>query len=191
MDALKEEKEGLEELLTTNQEKIEHLQTKVAELESNLESCSSTKSNLEDERNRLSEQISFYENQTRFDSNLAVQSLSDKLANLEVANAELNRQLETHALNVGNLEEERNRLIRQINEFESQSTHDQVDLREKLSSLESRNVDLLRQLDELNAAKETLPQQVKHSINFLMCKIVLVVCCERVIAHDIINIPPA
>ena len=162
MDALKEEKEGLEELLTTNQEKIEHLQTKVAELESNLESCSSTKSNLEDERNRLSEQISFYENQTRFDSNLAVQSLSDKLANLEVANAELNRQLETHALNVGNLEEERNRLIRQINEFESQSTHDQVDLREKLSSLESRNVDLLRQLDELNAAKETLPQQVKH-----------------------------
>ena len=166
MDALKEEKEGLEELLTTNQEKIEHLQTKVAELESNLETCSSTKSNLEDERNRLSEQISFYENQTRFDSNLAVQSLSDKLANLEVANAELNRQLETHALNVGNLEEERNRLIRQINEFESQSTHDQVDLREKLSSLESRNVDLLRQLDELNAAKETLPQQVKHSIIF-------------------------
>ena len=166
MDALKEEKEGLEELLTTNQEKIEHLQTKVAELESNLESCSSTKSNLEDERNRLSEQISFYENQTRFDSNLAVQSLSDKLANLEVANAELNRQLETHALNVGNLEEERNRLIRQINEFESQSTHDQVDLREKLSSLESRNVDLIRQLDELNAAKERLPQQVKHSIIF-------------------------
>ena len=166
MDALKEEKEGLEDLLTTNQEKIEHLQTKVAELESNLETCSSTKSNLEDERNRLSEQISFYENQTRFDSNIAVQSLSDKLANLEVANAELNRQLETHALNVGNLEEERNRLIRQINEFESQSTHDQVDLREKLSSLESRNVDLLRQLDELNAAKERLPQQVKHSIIF-------------------------
>jgi predicted nuclease with TOPRIM domain len=43
LDSLKEEKEGLEELLTTNQEKIDQLQTKVEELEANIETCSTTR----------------------------------------------------------------------------------------------------------------------------------------------------
>ena len=158
MDSLKEEKEGLEELIANNQEKIDHLQTKVTELESHLESCSVVKSGLEDERKRLIQQISFFESQSRSDSDEAVKSLSEKLVNLESANVDLNRQMESYAINVRNLEEERNRLIQQISEFASHSTKEDVDnLKEKLSNLESANQDLNCQLEELKTSKQQAP----------------------------------
>jgi chromosome segregation ATPase len=161
MDSLKEEKEGLEELIANNQEKIDHLQTKVNELESHLESCSIVKTSLEDEKNRLVQQISFYESQSKSDSDEAVKSLSDKLVNLESANLELNRQMESYTDNVKHLEEERNRLIQQISEFASRSTTEDVDnLKEKLSNLESANQDLNRQLEELKASEQKQQDQV-------------------------------
>jgi len=161
MDSLKEEKEGLEELIANNQEKIDHLQTKVNELESHLESCSIVKTSLEDEKNRLVQQISFYESQSKSDSDEAVKSLSDKLVNLESANLELNRQMESYTDNVKHLEEERNRLIQQISAFASRSTTEDVDnLKEKLSNLESANQDLNRQLEELKASEQKQQDQV-------------------------------
>jgi chromosome segregation ATPase len=167
MDSLKEEKEGLEELIANNQEKIDHLQTKVNELESHLESCSIVKTSLEDEKNRLVQQISFYESQSKSDSDEAVKSLSDKLVNLESANLELNRQMESYTDNVKHLEEERNRLIQQISEFASRSTTEDVDnLKEKLSNLESANQDLNRQLEELKASKQQQQDQV-NKMQFL------------------------
>ena len=158
MDALKEEKECYEELIANNQEKIDDLQSKVSQLESTLETCSATKTNLEDERNRLIQQISFYENQDHSGSDGELKSLTDKLNHLEAVNSELNRQMESYSQNVNSLEEERNRLIQQITEFESQQSNGNVDLREKLSLLETTNQDLIRQLEELKAVPK--PEQV-------------------------------
>jgi len=158
MDALKEEKEGLEELIANNQEKIEDLQTKVTQLESTLETYSTTKNNLEEERNRLIQQISFLENQDHTGSEVELKSLTDKLNHLETINSDLNRQMESYSLNMNSLEEERNRLIQQITEFESQQSNGNVDLREKLSLLETTNQDLIRQLEEFKAIPK--PDQV-------------------------------
>ena len=158
MDALKEEKECYEELIANNQEKIDDLQSKVSQLESTLETCSATKTNLEDERNRLIQQISFYENQDHSGSDGELKSLTDKLNHLEAVNSDLNRQMESYSQNVNSLEEERNRLIQQITEFESQQSNGNVDLREKLSLLETTNQDLIRQLEELKAVPK--PEQV-------------------------------
>jgi chromosome segregation ATPase len=164
MDALKEEKEGLEELIANNQEKIEDLQTKVTQLESTLETYSTTKNNLEEERNRLIQQISFFENQDHTGSEVELKSLTDKLNHLETINSDLNRQMESYSLNMNSLEEERNRLIQQITEFESQQSNGNVDLREKLSLLETTNQDLIRQLEELKAIPK--PDQVKLNTLF-------------------------
>jgi chromosome segregation ATPase len=151
MDALKEEKEGLEELIANNQEKIDDLQSKVTQLESTLETCSVAKNSLEEERNRLIQQISFYETQDHSGSQVELKSLTDKLNHLEAVNSDLNRQMESYSQNMNSLEEERNRLIQQITEFESQQSSGNVDLREKLTLLETTNQDLIRQLEELKA----------------------------------------
>ena len=162
---MKEEKEGLEELLAANQEKIDQLQSKVVQLESTLESFSTVKIGLEEERNRLTQQIAWHESQqlqTISGSDEAIKSLTDQLANLESANSDLNRQAESFAANAKDLEEERNRLIQKISEFETQVREDGNDVEElkiKLVGLESANKQLHLQLEELKSTK-TEPIQV-------------------------------
>jgi len=148
---MKEEKEGLEELLASNQEKIDQLQTKVADLESNLESCSSIKVSLEEEKDQLVQKLSWLEGQSNANADSAVKSLTDQLSQLESMNADLNHQVETFSANAKGLEDERNRLLQQLTEFESRAQDTSVveGLRLKLEELESANASLRQQLEEL------------------------------------------
>jgi len=176
MDAIKEEKEGLEELLANNQEKIEQLQPKVVQLESNLESCSTVKTGLEEERNRLIQQITWQESQlqTVSGSDEAIKSLTDQLANLESANADLNIQVENFATNAKALEDERNRLIQQVSDFESrlQDGANVDELKKKLEGLESANQQLHQQLEELKSTK-TEPTQVSYYLSLFCYNVTL------------------
>jgi chromosome segregation ATPase len=95
MDTLKEEKEGLEELIANNQDKMDQLTAKVSELESSLESCSVAKSELEADRGRMLQQIASYEDEAMSQSDADMKSAAEKLAHLESANADLNLQVST------------------------------------------------------------------------------------------------
>ena len=170
---MKEEKEGLQELLTTNQEKIDQLQSEVSKLESNLQSFSAIKSNLEDEKGQLTQQLSWLEGQSKADSEAAMKSLTDQLSRLESMNADLNLQVETFSANAKALEDERNRLLEQLTEFES-SAKDAADiegLKQKLEELESTNKSLRQQLDELKTAHPD-PAQAQVRLH-LFCRFVL------------------
>lgn len=161
---MKEEKEGLEELLTSNQEKIDQLRSKVADLESNLESCSTVKISLEEEKNQLVQQLSWLEGQSKVDSDAAVKSLTDQLSHLESMNADLNLQVETFSASAKGLEDERNRLLQQLSEFETSAKDASAveGLKMKLEELESINRSLRQQLDELKSAHPD-PVQAKVS----------------------------
>ena len=160
---MKEEKEGLEELLTSNQEKIDQLRSKVADLESNLESCSTVKISLEEEKNQLVQQLSWLEGQSKVDSDAAVKSLTDQLSHLESMNADLNLQVETFSASAKGLEDERNRLLQQLSEFETSAKDASAveGLKMKLEELESINRSLHQQLDEL---KSTHPDPVQAKV---------------------------
>ena len=161
---MKEEKEGLEELLTSNQEKIDQLRSKVADLESNLESCSTVKMSLEEEKNQLIQQLSWLEGQSKVDSDAAVKSLTDQLSRLESMNADLNLQVETFSASAKGLEDERNRLLQQLSEFETSAKDASAveGLKMKLEELESINRSLRQQLDEL---KSTHPDPVQAKVS--------------------------
>ena len=163
-DSLKEEKEGLEELLTSNQEKIDQLRSKVADLESNLESCSTVKISLEEEKGQLVQQLSWLEGQSKVDSDAAVKSLTDQLSHLESMNADLNLQVETFSASAKGLEDERNRLLQQLSEFETSAKDASAveGLKMKLEELESINRSLRQQLDEL---KSTHPDPVQAKVS--------------------------
>ena len=111
------------------------------------------------------QQIAWHESQqlqTISGSDEAIKSLTDQLANLESANSDLNRQAESFAANAKDLEEERNRLIQKISEFETQvreGGNDVEELKIKLVGLESANKQLHLQLEELKSTK-TEPIQV-------------------------------
>ena len=160
---MKEEKEGLEELLTSNQEKIDQLRSKVADLESNLESCSTVKISLEEEKGQLIQQLSWLEGQSKVDSDAAVKSLTDQLSHLESMNADLNLQVETFSASAKGLEDERNRLLQQLSEFETSAKDASAveGLKMKLEELESINRSLRQQLDEL---KSTHPDPVQAKV---------------------------
>ena len=93
-----------------------------------------------------------------------MKSLTDQLSHLESMNADLNLQVETFSASAKGLEDERNRLLQQLSEFETSAKDASAveGLKMKLEELESINRSLRQQLDEL---KLTQPDPVQAKVS--------------------------